>query len=80
MSVLAAPLVSFFFSGIAIAAISAPGCSTTWEWVCYVYYHLHDGFFGAHLTFWFLCPVIQFSRPKCVYGRSVHDVNMQLGM
>jgi hypothetical protein len=38
MSLLAAPVVSLlFFSAFAVAAISAPGCSPTWEWVCMLF-------------------------------------------
>src|SRR5258708_34071655 len=78
----AAPLISlFFFSGFATAEVVAPPCTLpTWQWECILSFSHHLSWPLPDPMAYLCCPVSQFSQPKCVYGRSVHDVNMQRGL
>lgn len=42
--------------------------------------HFQNTLISPNLTSWLWGSVIQFSRPKCLYGCSVHAVNMRLGL
>src|SRR5216684_4315440 len=77
----AAPFVSlFFFSGFATAGVVAPPCTlTNWQWVCMLSFSHHISWPLPDPMAYLLCPVIQFSQPKCVCGRGIHDSDMQRG-
>jgi hypothetical protein len=79
MSLLATPLAFLvFFSGFAVAQISAPNCYSEWAWVCILSFPQGILWPIPDLTAFSL--VIQFSWPKSVFGRSDHVGDMQWGL
>ena len=64
MSLLTASLAIVLFFGFAVAEISAPSCSSTWEWVCILS--------SLQCAVWFLLDLMKFSFSHSILLAKIH--------
>ena len=64
MSLLTASLAIVFFFGFAVAEISAPSCSSTWEWVCILT--------SLQCALWFLLGLMDLSSSHSILLAKIH--------